>query len=210
MYEYNEFKYLYPPRPDFVLTYDRIPYYEKEGWVGQYKKNGTCTIVAMSPQGEFTAMNRHAEAHKAWQLTDEIKTSLRKLLPKGSWTVLVGEIMHSKTPTIKDTIYFHDVIVHGSKQLVGKTFAERQAILEKLLPSNGKETASHFCVTDKIWRAKLITKDILKHYQSIQDAKIDEGIVLKLPSGKLKACIKPEANASWQYKIRYATKNYQF
>lgn len=38
MYDYTEFKFLYPPRPDFVLTYDRIPYYESDGWVGQFKK----------------------------------------------------------------------------------------------------------------------------------------------------------------------------
>lgn len=210
MYEYTEFKYLYPPRPDFVLTCDRIPYYENQGWVGQYKKNGTCTIVAMSPDGFFHAMNRHHEEHKAWVLTDEIKKSLRKILPKGHWVVLVGEIMHSKTPTIKDTIYFHDVIVYQSRQLVGMTFAERQKILEKLLPCNGKETKSYYYVTDKIWRARVITKDILRHFQEIEDKKIDEGIVLKLPSGKLKPCRKEDSNCSWQYKIRYQTKNYQF
>jgi len=210
MWEYNQFKYLYPPRPEFVLTSDRIPFYEKDGWVGQYKMNGTNTILAMSPEGSFTAMNRHNEEHRAWQLTEEIKTSLRQLLPKGSWTVLVGEIMHSKTPTIKNTIYFHDVLVHQSKHLVGMTFKDRQILLEKLLPSNGKEDKSHYFVTDRIWRAKLITKNIHKHFVEIEDPKILEGFVLKLPTGKLKPCYTENNNTSWQYKIRYPTKNYQF
>lgn len=209
MYDYTAYKYLYPPRPDFVLTYDRIPYYESDGWVGQYKKNGTCTIIAMSPDGEFTAMNRHKEQHKAWVLTKHIKDVLRGHLPSDSWTVLVAEIMHSKTPTIKDTIYIHDIIVYQSRQLVGSTFGERQKILINLLPSK-TEHYSHWEVDPKVWRAKLITKDILAAYHAIADTKIDEGIVLKRMLGKLKDCYRADANAAWQAKVRYAHKNYQF
>lgn len=209
MYDYTEFKFLYPPRPDFVLTYDRIPYYESDGWVGQFKKNGTCTIIAMSPEGNFHAMNRHAENHRAWQLTEHIKDVLRKYLPKGSWTVLVAEIMHSKTPTIKDTVYIHDVIVYQSKQLVGSTFGERQKLLIELLPST-KEEYSHYEIDPKVWRAKLLTKDILSYYHAIKDPSIDEGIVMKKLTGKLKECYKADTNCAWQAKVRYSTKNYQF
>lgn len=209
MYDYNEFKFLYPPRPDFVLTFDRIAYYESDGWVGQYKKNGTCTIIAMSPDGEFHAMNRHAEQHKAWFLTKHIKDVLSGLLPHDGWTVLCAEIMHSKTPTIKDTIYVHDVIVHNSKQLVGSTFGERQKLLMELLPG-GVENYSHFEIDPKVWRAKLLTKDILNAFHSIVDPKIDEGIVMKKLTGKLKPCIKADSNCSWSAKVRYPHKNYQF
>lgn len=208
-HEYKEFKYLYPPRPEFALTYDRIPYYESDGWVGQYKKNGTCTIIAMSPEGEFHAMNRHAENHKAWNLTDHIKEFLKRTLPKNGWTVLVAEILHSKTPTIKDTIYIHDIIVAGSKQLVGTTFGERQKILNKMLPG-GVEHYSHFELDTKVWRAKILTKNIVDAFHSIKDTSIDEGIVLKKLNGKLKDCYKSDANKAWQAKVRYATKNYQF
>lgn len=207
--DYKEFKYLYPPRPEFVLTYDRIPYYEADGWVAQYKKNGTCTIIAMSPTGEFTAMNRHAENHKAWQLTPHIQNVLRQYLPKGSWTVLVAEIMHSKTPTIKDTVYIHDVIVHLSRQLVGSTFGERQKLLIELLPK-GKECYSHYEIDPKVWRARLLTKDILKAFHDIKDPTIDEGVVMKRLIGKLKDCYKPTANNAWSAKVRYPHKNYQF
>jgi hypothetical protein len=207
---YKEFKYLYPPRPDNILSYDRIPYYEAQGWGGQYKKNGTCTIVAFSPEGEFIAMNRHHEDHKAWQLTDHIKQVLTFLLPKGYWAMLIGEIMHSKTPSIKDTIYFHDIIVHKSIQLVGMAFEDRQVLLKGLLPQKGKSLYSHYEVDPKIWVANLITKDILQHFLNIKDKTIDEGIVLKKLNGKLKPCLKADSNSSWQYKIRYETKNYQF
>lgn len=225
MYEYNDFKYLYPPRPEWVLTYDRIPYWEAQGWIGQYKKNGTNTIVGLAPVGHpvpinipgvirahnriFYAMNRHQEAHRAWQLTAHVSGVLAELLPRDSITVLVGEIMHSKTPTIKDTIYFHDVIVYGSKQLVGSTYAERQKILERLLPAQD-EDYSHYIVDDKVWRAKSLKSGILQAYHDIEDIKIDEGIVLKNPKGKLKPCRTEKSNQDWQAKVRYATKNYQF
>lgn len=210
MKDYLEFRYLYPPRPDFALTSDRIPAYEKQGWVGQIKKNGTCTIVAISPEGTCIAMNRHNQDHKAWNLTANIINSLREIIPRRHWTVMVGEIMHSKTKDIKDTIFFHDVIVHESKQLVGVTFEERQKILEKLLPATKGDLPSHYQVTDKIWRANLIREDILSVFQAIKDPTIDEGIVLKLSSSKLKDCWKADSNCSWQYKIRHPSNKYSF
>jgi hypothetical protein len=211
---YNEFKYLYPPRPEFILSWDRIPYYEKLGWIGQYKKNGTCTILAVGPQDGDTAviaMGRHAEDHKAWKLNDYLREKLIELLPENSWTVLIAEVMHSKTPTIKDTLYIHDLVVHKSEFLMGSTFKSRQQILDKILPVED-ETYSHYVVDhkNKLWRAKNITEDILGHFQRIKDTRIDEGIVLKDPTGKLKPCDKSDSNKSWQAKVRHPHKNYSF
>ena len=207
--EYKEFKFLYPPRPEFALPSDRIKFYQEQGWAAQVKKNGTCTIIAKSPDGEFVAMNRHASMHKAWQLTQHIKQALGELLPTGYWTVLCAEIMHSKTPTIKDTIFVHDVLVHMNQHLVGSTFESRQFILERLLPK-GTEKYSHYEITPFIWRARLFKDKIQSLFQSLEDTKIDEGVVLKKLDGVLKPCIKPDANSAWQAKVRYPNKNYQF
>lgn len=208
-FPYKAWRYLYPPRPKYILTYDRIPYYEGKGWVAQYKKNGTCTVVGVSPEGKFHAMNRHAQQHKAWHMTPHIKKELLKRLPKGVWTVLIGEILHSKTKEIKDTIYFHDVLVHNSEYLIGSTFMERQQILETLLPG-GKDKGSYWELDKKLWRAKLITKNILDHFHNIEKIRVDEGVVLKNPTGKLRLCNKEDNNLDWQFKVRYAAKNYQF
>lgn len=207
--DYQEFKYLYPPRPENIISHDRIPYYEKTGWVAQYKKNGTNTIIACSPTGELTLMNRHFEKHKAWQITSHLKDALAKILPKGSWTVLTGEILHNKTPTVKDTLFIHEVLVYESKFLLGTTFLERQKILEKLLPG-GEEKYSHFELTPKLWRAKLLTKDLEGLFLAIKEPKIDEGLVLKKPDGILKFCDTTKSNAAWQIKVRYPAKNYSF
>ena len=208
---YTEFQYLFPPRPEHVLSSDRLGWYEKEGWHAQYKKNGTCTIVAMGPDSgggiEFVAMNRHKELHKAWQLTADVKEGLLRLLPHNHWTVLVGEILHNKTPTIKNTIYFHDILVMNSEYLLDTTFAQRQIWLASLLPSK-VEAYSHYAVTEHIWRAKLLTKDLAKHFTSITNQTIDEGLVLKKPDAKLKMCDSEKTNSGWQAKVRYAKKNY--
>ena len=208
---YDSFKYLYPPRPEFILSYDRISFYERMGWFGQYKKNGTCTILALSPSGDFTAMTRHAEAHKQWEMNASLKKSLRSILPQGEWIVLVSELLHNKTVSIKNTLYIHDILVYNSEYLLGSTLKSRQVILDKILPYHDEEY-SHYVLdpNNKLWRAKNFTKDILKQFQSITDPKIDEGIVLKDPTGKLSLCDKPDSNKSWQAKVRYATKNYSF
>lgn len=209
MKPYDEYLYLYPPRPENAITPDRIAYYEKQGWVGQYKKNGTNSVVALSPDGKFTAMNRHKEEHRAWQLTDHVKEVLIELLPRNSWTVLVGEILHNKTPTIKDTMYFHDVLVLNSTYLLGSTFEHRQQWLAEILPSN-VESYSHYVVTEKVWRARTFTSGLSERFKAIKDTKIDEGLVLKKPQSTLKYCDIEKNNTSWQIKCRYPTKIYNY
>lgn len=207
MMEYNAFRYLYPPRPEYIITSDRLKVYEKDGWTAQYKKNGTCSLVVVGPNNEFHMMDRHAETQKMWKPSLTIIESVRKLCPRDKWTVLVAEGLHNKTPTIKDTLYFFDIIVKDSVYLTGTTFLERQAMLEAMFPANA-ESYSHYVTTDKIWRAKLLTKNFLKTFRDIKDPKIDEGLVLKKPTAKLDFCDKEKSNAGWQLKIRYATKNY--
>jgi hypothetical protein len=208
MRPYTSFRYLYPPRPESVITSDRISYFEQQGWIGQYKKNGTCSIIAYSPQGEFIAMGRHNEPHRAWTLTQEHKNTFWKLWPKGEWTIVVAEILHNKTPTIKNTIYVHDILVAHSQYLVGETFRARQKLLTELLPASMGETESHYLVTENIWRVKNLEENLSDHFNNIKDPRINEGLVLKKVDSVLKFCDTPTSNSGWSVKVRYPTKNY--
>lgn len=154
-------------------------------------------------------MGRHNAPHKAWHLSKDAEKILRLALPKNKWTVLVGELLHSKTPTIKDTLYFHDILVADSEFLVNMTFIDRQKILESLFPAKA-ESYSHYVYSDKIWRAKLLTENLLQKFQDIKNPKIDEGLVIKRPDAPLKTCDSTKSNAGWQMKIRYSTKNYAY
>lgn len=208
---YNEFKFLYPPRPENAIAPHLMGYYEAQGWVAQYKKNGTNTIIAIGPDKEIILKTRHGEDHKAWSLTDSLADSLRDLFPEREWFVLCAELMHSKTPTIKDSLYIHDCLVWNSKFLLGSTFLSRNLLLTERLATN-VETKSHYLVdsTGKLWFAKLLTKDFLGTFQSIKDPQVDEGLVLKNPHGKLSLCLTPKANQSWSVKCRHETKNYRY
>jgi len=212
MKAYTEWSYLYPPRPESAVPHTTLDFYERTmQWVAQYKKNGTNTIIGISPDKKFIAMNRHNDNHKTWQLTDHIKKELAAIFSGPYWYVICAEILHLKTPMIKDTIYIYDILVFESRFLYGSKFSERQKILDPILTTE-RETESHYvCDSEnKIWYAKLINKDFKKIFWEIKDPAIDEGLVLKDPNGKLLKCDKPTSNSGWQAKCRYQTKNYQF
>lgn len=209
--KYTKWTYLYPPRPDFAIACAMLNYYETRGWLAQYKKNGTNTIIGIAPNKTFYAMNRHAANHKAWHLTQHIKEALIELFPEKKWFVLCAEIMHSKTPTIKDTIYIHDMLVWKSEFLLDSTFIERANLLDDRLITNVESHSHYVCDSEgKIWYAKRFDRGFKTIFNSIKQVRIDEGLVLKDPIGKLRACNTPTENSSWQVKCRHKTKGYAF
>jgi hypothetical protein len=210
MHSYTSWQYLYPPRPEHVITSDVIALYEQRGWVAQYKKNGTCAVVTISPTGDVTVHDRRAAKLKSWQCPKDLANILRARVTQKRWTMLIAELLHSKTPTIKDTLYVRDIIVYQNTHLVGTTWQERQVILDAIIPRSGAETYSHYEVDEGLWRAKTLQGNLTQLFLAIDNPKIDEGLVLFDPAGKLKWCIKEGGNASWQVKVRYPTKNYQF
>lgn len=208
---YNEFKYLYPPRPENALTSDRIPFFEKNGYVGQYKKNGTCSIFAINHPNDFIAMTRHNELHKQWVFSEYFQNCFRKYLPENKWHVLVGEVLHSKTINVKDTVYIFDIIVYNSEELYGSTFLDRQELLKNIFKAEEKQQFySHYEIEPKFWLARNFTSGILDLFKNIKDQTVDEGFVLKKGKAILEDCYSPKNNNSWQIKFRHATRKYQF
>ena len=209
--KYTKWQYLFPPRPESAIPTAMLGYYENQGWLAQYKKNGTNTIIGISPDKQFHAMTRHKTEHKAWQLTEHIKSELLRLFPEKEWFVLCAEIMHSKTPTIKDTIYIHDMLVWKGEFMINSTFIERATLLDERLLTNVEAISHYVCDSEgKIWYAKRFDKGFKEIFKSIRNVKIDEGLVLKDPNGKLRACSRPDENASWQVKCRHTAKGYAF
>ena len=208
---YNKWVYKYPPRPDNAIPPEMLQFYERKGWVGQFKKNGTCGIFGISPEKDFIAMNRHKDVHKTWSLNDYLKTELIKLFPEKAWYVLVAEILHLKTPNIKNTLYIFDMLVWRGVFLFDSTFDERQEILDARLITKVEEKTHYVCdERGKIWYAKRFEGGFLDLWMGIEEPKIDEGLVLKNPQGKLRACNGAKDNSSWQVKCRKKHKNYSF
>jgi hypothetical protein len=208
---YNSFKYLYPPRPENALTPDRIPFYEKNGYVGQYKKNGTCSIFAINHPNDFIAMTRHNDQHKQWTFSDYFQDCFAKYLPQNKWHVLVGEVLHSKTVDIKDTVYIFDIIVHNSEELYGSKFMDRQDLLSKIFQVDNKsELYSHHEIEPRFLLARNFSGGMYDMFKSITDKTVDEGFVLKKKDAVLKDCYSAKNNSGWQIKFRHPSKKYQF
>lgn len=202
---FDAFSYLWPPRPEKAVPPELLGFYEKRGWVAQHKLNGTCNVLAVNPARQIVAMNRHAEQHKAWKPTEASSRAFRKLPGKG-WWVFVAELMHSKVPGIKDTNFVHDVLVADGVYLIGKTMAERQAILDEVFPS-GKDCGSHVVIDENTWRAKNHTGGFRKLFAGLERPE-HEGIVVKNPKAVLALCGRASSNAGWQVKCRKPHKNY--
>lgn len=204
------FQYLFPMRPEHTIRSDHLDYHERQGWVAQYKKNGTCTILAISPTKQITLMNRHEQCHKQWAMTDHIQDRLLKLFPEENWYYFIGEILHAKTKTIKDTLYLFDCMVWDGDYLVKSTFAERSRLMGDRLMSNVEEYSHYVCDNGgKLLYAKQFLKGFWGLFKGIVDTSVDEGLVLKDPHGHLDYCDKDSNNKGWQVKCRHPTKNYQ-
>jgi len=218
MSEYTDFTYLWPPRPEKAIPNNFIGFYARRGWVAQFKKNGTCTVLFVSPEKDIIAKTRHDDDHKRWSPTEKSNAPF-KALPGNGWFVFVSELMDSKTSeTIKDTHYINDILVANGESLEGYTFSERQEILKEMfLTGNEKETESHWVVTPNLWLAKTLNGNFTSTWNAINEiaaqtagAPTDEGLVFKNPKARLSMCSNAGANSGWQVKCRVTHKNYTF
>jgi hypothetical protein len=205
----QEFGFVYPPRPEKAIPIEMLSFFQMKGWISQIKKNGTCTVLIVSPEGVLDIWTREGERHKLWK-PDFNSPCLRKFkdLPKG-WFIFVGELLHSKGTGQKDTLYLFDLLVADSKSLVGKTFIQRIEMLFKLWPILKDERDDYCEVDERLWLSKpIINKSFLEIFQNLPPT--DEGIVLKDPSAPLEICGKQSNNQSWQVKCRKPTKNFAY
>ena len=222
---YDNYQYLWPPRPKKAIPDRQLGRYERKGWVAQMKKNGTCTVVFVAPDGEITWKTRHNDDHKAWVPSNRTaEVFQRDNLPGKGWYVFVVEVLHNKTKQLKDTVYIFDILVNDGELLLNTTFTERMDMLKEIYApfiheddnviSLGGE--SHYTLTPNCWLAKTITEDfekvmrIANQQKPDGNAPVDEGIVLKRPNAKLVMPTKESANSTWQVKCRVAHKNYDF
>lgn len=203
---YTSFQYLWPPRPagDPILPF-MIPSFESRGWWAQCKREGTCTIMFVSPErcsrGRriVTSMNRHKDDHKQWSVTEDSCGPMMDL-PGTKWWVFVAELLHSKVKEkfedrkLKDILYVHDVLVADGVQLVGVTLEDRLALLDQTF-RGGRDTAFHRAITDNFWVAKTMKPgtDYARVFQGMTHP-MDEGLVFKDPKARLVACDNHIAN----------------
>lgn len=220
MIRYTDYTFLWPPRPTKAIPHNFIKIYQRMGWWGQYKKNGTCTMVFVNhDDGEVIYKTRHDTDHKAWSQAHSEASKWFENLPGEGWSVFECELLHSKGFGLRDTFYIFDILVDNGDYLVGKSFAERQEILKNRFLTGDEEVEySHWKIRDDIWLAKLVDMDNLPEIWKTVKAEADkedgafqdEGVVLKNPKAGLRICGKETANNDWMVKLRVGGKNYGF
>jgi hypothetical protein len=203
--DFNDYSYLWPPRPKKAIPEALLTFYENRGFWAQVKKNGTCTVIFARGR-DVIFKTRHNDDHKMWSPTPE---HVRFFQGNSNWNVYVAELIHSKTPTVKNQLYLFDKIVDEGVHLVGTTFEERQLILQSQWEGNLEPDKHQTRITDYISVAENIGDRFAEVFTSLKNPE-DEGLVLKNPTAKLQACMKQTANENWQVKCRISTKNYSF
>lgn len=210
--EYNEYQYLFPPRPDVKVAQGMLGFYQNKGWYGQIKKNGTCTVV-FATKDQVIYKTRHNEEgtngdnHKLWAPLPAHDAFFKSRATKG-WNVWCGELMHSKVAGgPKNDLYIFDQLVHEGRQLVGTTLEFRQELLKETL-GEGSLEVDKFRMHAHVSRARNFTKGFNTLFTMLGAE--DEGLVLKDPKAKLSMCSTVQSNNGWQVKSRRVSRNYGF
>lgn len=192
----------YPPRPEKAVDPSELNRYPNLGWIAQFKKNGTYTVL---DQG--TVYTRHLDEHLMWDPKSSVAV---KEIQRISGVCLCSELLNNKVKDgHRDTLYIHDILVYKGEDLVGETYEDRYTILMSLFDVKDEGDPSHWVVSKNIWISKCITSGFKGVFDSITSPE-DEGLVLKNPKARLKVCNKPSTNSGWQIKCRKSHKNYSF
>ena len=205
--KYDKFSYLYPPRPENAIPGNMLGFYEERGWICQAKKNGTCSVLAISPDRKITAMSRHQTLHKAWQPNADTH-KIFQTLPGNGWYVFVAELMHSKVHGIRNINYINDMLVMDGNYGVGTTYNDRYKALQSLFKPIG-ETDTYFILDAHTWLSKCFTTGFVDMFMGMSPEKHgnheNEGLVVKNPKAQLAFCSKEKSNVNWLAKSRHPT-----
>ncbi len=200
---YENFRFIDPPRAEQAIPPSLLSFYEKQGWVAQVKMNGAYNVIfCNNAEKKLIALNRTGGPHKAWKWSDESAEAFR-MLPKDGWYVFCAELLHSKGPFIKDTNYIHDVLVYQGQYLIGQPYLKRFPLLRKIFKRS--EPHDRYSIINKnTWLANIVHGGFLSLFDSLK-GELEEGVVCKDPHAELDL-----ANTSWQIKCRKRTKNFDW
>lgn len=199
---YNEFSPIIPPRPEKAVPPSFLGFYERRGWLASIKKNGTNNVIYRAPNGKLTTRNRHGLPHKAWQFSGK-SAEIFHILPCDGWSVWNAELLHSKTPTIKDTNYIFDLLVWNGRLLDDFGFEERASLMMSIFRSYiQEEKVDHYVINRNTMLAKNFKLNFATLWEELDNI-ADEGLVLKNPTARI-------SSKTGYVKARKTTKNYSF
>jgi len=200
------FFYLWPPRPKTTIK-PFSPQYEamkgRKWWKSQLKLNGQRNVIYISPDREVQMWNRHGDTHQNYNVPPWlVEQVLSVVKPVDGWVAIDGELLHAKDKSIKNTLYWWDMLVYDSDYLIGRKYnARHQMLLDAVREpiSNDGHIAK---VTDNIWLACMIEPEQFDAAWSRTEISYVEGFVFKDVNSALRPCLGRSNNHSWQVRCR--------
>ena len=211
MKKYSEdFKYIYPPRPEIKSPPSGLKTYERMGYWGQPKMNGSCGNLFLGP-GHTKLMGRHNNLFAR----EIISRQDLQMLHRGSGPmILVGEYLNKSQKDHKGKVIIgfaiFDILVYNGQYLLGTTFQERQELLDSLYTPLSEYDEFLWCIGPSSYRVKNFTSNFNKHCDYLIKAEVYEGWVMKNPNAKLESGYRSVNNTKWQIKCRKSTRNYKY
>lgn len=228
MIPFAKFRYIFPPRAENALPSSALNDYDNGTYIAQPKLNGDCMLVFTNGI-ETIVMDRHK---KEFSKTIKMMPTLKKLHRetaveksgdvKNKWMILVGEHMAKSQTNAdgkvwNDKYVIFDIIAYDNIQLIGKTFQERQELLDRIYGKNEIALTATGTYTDKflyatevqdVFRVKSFRDCFGALWNDLTKIGMYEGLVLKRADAKLENGNTQRNNSAAQCKFRKPTKNY--
>lgn len=211
MIDYNNFYYIYPPRPKNAIDPKHLRTWDDGSMVCQLKTNGSNAIIFINGKDCYV-YNRHGSRLTNFDIN---KDEIMSLYSGSGWMVLNGEYLNKSKRDENGQVFNHkliifDILVYNSKYLIGKTFGERIELLDELFGTKDSEKEYLFGVSQNIFRVNSYLKDFKDLFDKYTPIDLVEGVVLKRKNARLEIGSTENNNSKSQLKSRKVTKNYKF
>ncbi len=205
---YPRFSYIYPPRPQATIEFGSesfLSLLDKPGWAAEVKVNEQRNMIYIGPDGSQQWWNRHKSGHKNFSppvwLSDQVRNCVK--VESGKWSVIDGGIVHAKDATVKNTLYFWDVLVLNGEYLLGTTRNYRHDLLLDITGAKAVEPKNHIrSISDNLWVSDSISQDHWMEWENLTKISWIEGFVFKYGPGRLKPGITKSNNGEWLVRCR--------
>lgn len=212
MPKYITYRYVYPPRPKNAIPDTELDFWDNNSLLAQPKLNGSNCLIFTNGT-KTVVMNRHNQRLTNFRLSDEeVKDIYRG---DSGWIILNGEYLNKNKTDETGESFNHkfvifDILCYESEYLVGKTFEERVALLDRLYGKVDSEKQYLFKISENVFRVKTYFTGFKSLYDTLTPIDIIEGLVLKRKSARLELGTSENNNIKSQLKCRKATKNYKY
>lgn len=211
MPKYENYRYIYPPRPKNAIPDSELNFWDNGSLIAQPKLNGSNCVLFTNGE-RVIAMNRHNQRLTGFQLSE---SEIKDIYRGSGWMIINGEYLNKSKSDESGKSFNHkfvifDILCVDGEYLLGKTFSERIDILDRLYGKIESEKSYLWKISENVYRVKSYETDFDSLYKNLTPIDMIEGLVMKRKNAKLELGATENNNIKSQIKCRKATKNYKY